>query len=318
MQCSVGDRLRVCIKRYMRPSTLDSSASQFAPPTEVRDDSQSTLVAIQPSGSRPPLYLVHNICGGIDCYKVLAKALGSDQPIYAFRHASDDSEHGLGIRELASIYIRDLLAFDPAGPHLLGGYSFGGLVAFEMAQQLEARGQRPAMVLMLDTWLPSYRTTLSVGEQAQIFSRNARALGFKYIWGKIVNKRHYWQRLAKNEVLRFAGWAYKRIGCNPPAIVREARVERINFGSLWAYRPTHYAGYVLHMFCKDRQETLSKRGDPYLGWGILKDAQLEMYPIPFDHSSFLKEPSTFAIAQHLQSSVPSGTSLVAGLKFASK
>jgi thioesterase domain-containing protein len=248
----------------------------------------------------------------------LAKALGPDQPIYAFRHASQESEHGLGVRELASIYIRDLLAFDRTGPHLLGGYSFGGLVAFEMAQQLEARGQRPAMVVMLDTWLPSYRTTLSLGEQAQIFSRNAKALGLKYIWGKILNKRHYWQRLAKNESLRIAGWACKRIAFNPPRLVREARFERVNFGSLQAYRPAYYAGYVLHMFCKDRQETLSKRGDPYLGWGILKDAQLEMYPIPFDHSSLLKEPSTFLIAQHLQNILPPTGSLVVGSKFASK
>jgi thioesterase domain-containing protein len=301
----------------MRPLTLDS-APQFAPATEVRDESQSTLVAIQPGGTRPPLYLVHNVCGGIDCYKVLSKALGPDQPVYAFRHAFDESERELGIQELASIYIRDLLAFDHTGPHLLGGYSFGGLVAFEMAQQLEARGQRPAMVVMLDTWLPSYRTTLSVGEQAQIFSRNARALGLKYIWGKIVNKRHYWQRLAKNEFLQIAGWAFKRIGCNPPAIVREARVERVNMGSLWAYRPAYYAGYVLHMFCKDRQETLSKRGDPYLGWGILKDAHLEMYPIASDHSSLLKEPSTFLIAQYLQNILSPGASLVVGSKFASK
>jgi thioesterase domain-containing protein len=303
----------------MRPITLDSSAPQLAPATEIRDESQSTLVAIQPGGTRPALYLVHNICGGIECYDVLAKALGPDQPIYAFRHASYESEHGLGVQELASIYIRDLLAFDPTGHHLLGGYSFGGLVAFEMAQQLEAIGQRPAMVVMLDTWLPSYRTTLSLGEQAQIFSQNARALGLKYIWGKILNKRHYWQRLAKNEFLRIAGWACKRIGCNPPRLVREARVERVNFESLQTYRPAHYAGYVLHMFCKDRQETLSKRGDPYLGWGILKDAQFEMYPIPFDHSSLLKEPSTFLIAQHLQNILPPSVSMAAaGSKFASK
>ena len=75
-------------------------------------------------------------------YEQLSKALGPDQPFYAFQSPllfnADTRE--TSIEELASIYVKELRAFSPEGPYILGGLSFGGLVAFEMAQQLYAQG----------------------------------------------------------------------------------------------------------------------------------------------------------------------------------
>ncbi|HUB30991.1 MAG TPA: thioesterase domain-containing protein [Terracidiphilus sp.] len=266
---------------------------------------QSTLVPIQPSGRRPPLYLVHEIFGGVRCYEDLARALGPDQPLYAFRSASEDAGHAYGIEEMASIYVRDLEAFDPAGPHVIGGYSFGGLIAFEMARQLEAKGQSPALVVMLDTFLPGYRTSVCFQRKANLFWENARAEGFRYVARKARNKRDYWARIGKNKLLCVAGSVLESIGCPRPRRVRKALEEKKNFCELASYSPGPYGGSVLHIFCKHRQDILGKsEDDPYFGWGILDCSGFEMCPIPTDHSSLLSEPSLSIVAQNLTRKLP--------------
>jgi thioesterase domain-containing protein len=266
---------------------------------------KTTVVPIQSSGRRPPLYLVHEIFGGTQCYDALAQALGPDQPLYAFRSASEDAEHACGIEEMASIYVRDLKAFDPGGPHLIGGYSFGGLIAFEMARQLEAESQNPALVVMLDTFLPGYRTSVAFQRKANLFWENARVEGFRYVARKARNKRDYWARIAKNKFLCVAGSALESMGCPRPRRVRKALEERKNFSELAAYSPGPYAGSVLHIFCKHRQDILGKsEDDPYFGWGILDCSGFEMCPIPTDHSSLLSEPSLSMVAQALNRKLP--------------
>jgi thioesterase domain-containing protein len=267
--------------------------------------SKSTLVPIQEAGTRPPLYLVHEIFGRTDCYDELAEVLGPDQPVYAFRSASEEAERALGIDEMASIYVRELEAFDPVGPHLIGGYSFGGLIAFEMARQLQAKAQTPALVVMLDTFLPGHRTAVPFKDKARLFWQNAKAQGLRYVARKANNKRQYWARITKNKFLCAAGSVCERVGAHRPRRVRKAQEERLNFCELATYHPGPYAGSVLHIFCKHRQDILGKsEDDPYFGWGVLDCSGFEMCPIPSDHTSLLSEPSLSMVAETLIRKLP--------------
>jgi amino acid adenylation domain-containing protein len=115
-----------------------------------------SLVAIQPSGSLPPLYCAHACGGNVLIYRTLARFLNRlmpDQPIYGLQAQGLD---GKGtplsrIEDMAAHYIKEVRAHQPEGPYYLLGDTWGGLIVFEMAQQLHRQGQRVALVAMLDT-----------------------------------------------------------------------------------------------------------------------------------------------------------------------
>ncbi len=113
----------------------------------------SPLVAIQPHGARPPLFCVHSAGGGVMGYLSLARHLGPDQPLYGLQdplHARGGHSH-IPIEELASVYVDAVRAHQPHGPYHLLGWSFGGVVAYEMAQQLARAGEEVALLGLLDT-----------------------------------------------------------------------------------------------------------------------------------------------------------------------
>jgi amino acid adenylation domain-containing protein len=116
----------------------------------------STLVPLQPKGEKPPLFFIHPIGGDVFCYSDLAKCLGNDQPFYGLQCQSfiaqeDDFET---ITEIAKRYIDLILKKNPHGPFHIGGWSLGGLIAFEMACQLELRSVFAASLTMIDTAHP--------------------------------------------------------------------------------------------------------------------------------------------------------------------
>src|SRR5207237_6249252 len=117
--------------------------------------SSSALAALQSSGSKPPLLLVHGAGGGILWgYANLAAHLGSDQPVYAIEPRANQKETAT-VADMASRYIKELRNLQPGGPYYLGGYCFGGYVAYEMARQLRTEGETVALVLLIDCAAPN-------------------------------------------------------------------------------------------------------------------------------------------------------------------
>ena len=127
----------------------------------LREKSQppraTSIVEIQPQGSRPPLMLVHGAGGGMFWgYTTLAHHLGTDQPVYAFKSRGvDGCDELASIEDLARHYIADLRAFQPRGPYCLGGYCFGGNVAYEMARELRAQGEKVALLALINCMPPN-------------------------------------------------------------------------------------------------------------------------------------------------------------------
>lgn len=113
----------------------------------------SSLVPIQPNGSRQPFFCVHGMGGNVVGLQALSRHLGSDQPFYGLQAQGLDGEHRCltRVEDMASHYIREIRAVDPHGPYFLGGLSFGGWVALEMAIQLQAKGEPVEFVALLDS-----------------------------------------------------------------------------------------------------------------------------------------------------------------------
>lgn len=113
------------------------------------------VVPLQPDGDKRPLFLIHAGGGYVFFYRALAARLAPDQPVYAIRAATrrDNAAHRFdranSIRELAARYVDEIRVVQPEGPYLLGGACLGGVVAFEMAQQLRVRGESVAAPILL-------------------------------------------------------------------------------------------------------------------------------------------------------------------------
>ncbi|MGA3164142.1 MAG: amino acid adenylation domain-containing protein [Verrucomicrobiota bacterium] len=118
---------------------------------------QSSLVPLQPGGSKRSLFLVHPAGGHVFPYIHLAQLLGSDQPCYGLqaRGLENGQDPHSRIEDMAAWYIQALQTVQPTGPYLLGGWSMGGVVAFEMAQQLHSQGQQVALLALLDGRIPT-------------------------------------------------------------------------------------------------------------------------------------------------------------------
>jgi thioesterase domain-containing protein len=118
-------------------------------------DRPTALVALQAEGDRVPVYLVHPAAGTVSCYRDLARRIGARQPCYAFRAPAVE---GAGpwptsVPEIASRYLDELRRHQPDGPYRLGGWSFGGIVAVEMALKLTRSGAEVEAPILVDSYL---------------------------------------------------------------------------------------------------------------------------------------------------------------------
>jgi pimeloyl-ACP methyl ester carboxylesterase len=143
-----------------------SLATLFAGPTierlanalqaEEASSSRAPLIAVQAAGSRQPFFYLHGTwnSGAFYCFP-LARRLGEDQPFYALEpYHFDGLQVEPTLEDMAAAHIQSLRSVQPEGPYLLGGFCNGGLVAYEMARQLQAQGQRVDLLVLIDPAYP--------------------------------------------------------------------------------------------------------------------------------------------------------------------
>ncbi|MQA25135.1 MAG: hypothetical protein GEU94_06630, partial [Micromonosporaceae bacterium] len=118
----------------------------------------SPVTPIAVAGDRPPLFFVHPVGGAVTPYARLASLLGDDQPFYGLEDPGlNQGASATSLPDAAARYVAAIREVQPKGPYHLGGWSFGGAAALEMACQLRAAGEQVALVAALDTGLPAER-----------------------------------------------------------------------------------------------------------------------------------------------------------------
>lgn len=148
-------------------------------------------------GPRTPFFLVAGMFGNVLNLRHLAQLLGGDRPFYGLQARGllgDDAPHD-DFTEAASDYIAEMRQVQPQGPYLLGGFSGGGLIAWEIARQLEAAGEDVPLLVLLDTPVP-LRPALTRTDKALIKLAELRARGPGYLldWARA---RVEWKRLQR-------------------------------------------------------------------------------------------------------------------------
>jgi amino acid adenylation domain-containing protein len=121
---------------------------------EVASMPPGGVVPIQPKGRRRPLFCVHPSGGLVHCYVDLARLLGPEQPVLGLQAPDIEGSHRIAstIEEMAGWYVANLMATQSTGPYQITGLSMGGVVAYEMARQLEAAGEEVRFLALLDTY----------------------------------------------------------------------------------------------------------------------------------------------------------------------
>ncbi len=114
------------------------------------------LVPIETRGTRPPSFWVHGAPGEVSWVVRLSEALGPDYPVFGIeaQGVGDGAPPQRSIARMAQRYVEAMRRQQPEGPYRLGGYSGGGVIAFEMVRQLQAAGQEVERLVLLDAWAP--------------------------------------------------------------------------------------------------------------------------------------------------------------------
>ncbi len=246
----------------------------------------SCLVPIQTSGSKPPFFCIHGINGGVVRFHDLSRHLGSDQPFYALQAQGLDTRYPCHTRteDMAALYLGEIRKIQPHGPYLVGGYSFGGAIAFEIAQQLAAQGEQDALVVLFDTNFPMSNGASSQSTFLTLlqFFRTPAAQMPRYIWRILtVPKRAVHRRL---HVARLPRDAKK---------VRSACLQAEE-----NYKPQPFSGRVI--LFRSTHKPLGQVVDPRAEWERYAARGLEICEVPGNHENILLEPQVRFVAQQLK------------------
>jgi len=266
----------------------------------------SSLIAIQSNGSKPPLFCIHVLGRGLKFYRPLAHHLGSEQPVYGLAAQIMDKKYAPKnrVEDLATHYIKEMQILQPEGPYFLAGVSFGGSVAFEMAQQLVAQGQKVALLALLDTYSSEALKPMPSSDRLSAHWSNFLQLGPIYLLEKVKeNVKGKIQRFNDklNHSLNEIGCKlYLGIGRSLPNNLQDFTFQQENIQASRNYVPQVYPGRVTLFRSRDQIIGVSSYGDPQLGWGELAAGGLEFHEVPGTHLGMLQEPHVQVLAEKLK------------------
>jgi amino acid adenylation domain-containing protein/FkbM family methyltransferase len=271
-------------------------------------DSWSSLVALQPHGSKPPLFWIH----GENSNAFLPRHLGPEQPLYGVLHQSRDGKRAryTRVEDIAAHYLTEIRSVQPRGPYFLGGFCIGGTLAFEMAQQLHRQDQKVALLILLDATTPgSFRVSPDSPGPLRNFTpfreevdRHVRNLALveprvkpTYVLQQV--KRGVQGMGEKVSEIAKRG-AYKvclGIGYPLPPTLQYLYRADLYLKAEQKYEAQRYRGPVIVF------ETEGRSRDPRLVWGRLAGGGLEVIEVPGKHTEIVfKEAQIESLAKQLK------------------
>jgi acyl transferase domain-containing protein/thioesterase domain-containing protein len=250
-----------------------------------------------------PFFLVAGMFGNVLNLRHLAHLLGEDRSFYGLqaRGLYGDMEPHATFEEAARDHIAELRTVQPKGPYLLGGFSGGGLTAFEMARQLRAQGEEVGLLVLLDTPLPR-RPQLTAMDRVRIQAQNLSRQGLGYVGAWFRNRvRWEWEQFRRR-----MGWL---VDSDDADRFQSAAVGKAFRAALVRYQMVpETVDALLFRPALDRHHRLG--GGRYASWAreiVAHDnfwspfvRRLDVVEVPGDHDSMVLEPNVRALAQELR------------------
>ncbi|KDB53387.1 hypothetical protein X805_09720 [Sphaerotilus natans subsp. natans DSM 6575] len=298
--------------------TIETVARLLADPENDSTHAEPTLVPLSSRGPGLPLHCVPG-AGGYPLYlHALARELGDDRPVFGLQATGLDGRtppHAT-VEAAAAHHLGAIRQVQPRGPYLLGGHSFGGKVAFEMARQLRQAGEAVAGVVLLDVtapgdahtdppvpdwddarWLVALATAFGTmaGQRCTLGVQTLRALD------AAAQMQAFQRELERMELLP------------PQSDPRQARgwVEVFRSQLLMRYQPAGQADFPLLLLKAadpmprepDQGEALPQQHDAFLGWQRWSDRPVERIEVPGTHLTMMSRPHVEVLAEHLRAAL---------------
>jgi len=260
-----------------------------------------SLVPIKPSGNKMPLYIVHGAGLNVLLFNTLASGMDADQPVYGLqaKGLNGIDEPLSNIVDIAAHYNAAIMAQNPTGPYALAGYSFGGIIAFEMAKQLEEQGKQVKMLAMFDTYAyrsPYFDPWLKMQVKRGKFF--ARKLAYNLTFpngfvntmvhtGKVTKRgliKIFWKLFKDDKQEGFFGYANK--------------IDEMNVLAEKLYK-LEARNITIELF-RAEDRTFYLDDFEYLGWKPYALKGVNVHKIPGGHNSIFKAPNDKIFASILQ------------------
>ncbi|WP_018654036.1 type I polyketide synthase [Actinomadura flavalba] len=272
---------------------------------------RQTVRPLHPHGSARPIFIAHPAGGTTACYRQLVDLLGPDQPVYGLERFEDAPS----VEERAARYVAALLDAQPHGAFRLGGWSFGGVLAYETARQLTAAGREVEFVALFDAGLP-----LAVDDESATLAVRFAAFA-DYInetYGLSVDLDAA-ELSGLDEEAQFAivmERAAPLVDHIPPAALTHQLTSHQDTRSLEAYEPGGYDGRVILYYAPEETPWSVKDAryvlDGTNGFGEIC-SDLEIVTIPgVHHLNLLDPPGVDVLATDLRRRLEAGAAHEAG------
>ncbi|MET0342148.1 MAG: amino acid adenylation domain-containing protein [Polyangiales bacterium] len=294
---------------------------------EATQREPSCLVPLTPTDERgrPPVFCVHPVGGNVLCYVALARRLGTDQPFYGLsaRGLDGRAPPHTSVVEMAAAYASEIVAAQPYGKVHLAGWSFGGIVAVEVARQLHAAGRDVAPVVVMDT-IASVRFQVQPSEDdlfecvaMELFGAGLDEGGFDEILdrGAALSQAERFARLTASARAR----GILPEGADATSLEHVFAVIQSNIRAAYDHVPLRFAGEIVLLRCLDAMPARLKRlhdmvgsahDDAQNGWSALCQ-KLEVLPVHGDHLTIVFEPHVGQVAATLRRIVDASLEQVA-------
>ncbi|MDZ8258877.1 non-ribosomal peptide synthetase [Nostoc sp. ChiQUE01b] len=251
----------------------------------------SALVPIKTNGNQPPLFCVHPGGGNVLCYHHIAYYLSTEQPFYGLQSVGLNPENQLhtSIEQMANHYIQELQTVQPHGPYFLSGWSFGGLVAFEMAQQLSQQGEQIALLALLDTSPPVLMIKESIDYAfllVELFKEHLDLCLEELRQFAPEEQINYVAEQAKQKNIVLEGFDFEQA----PLILK---ISQINAQAIQNYKAQRYLGSMVLFKANETDADFES------GW-IQLVQHLETVVVPGNHLNMVKLPHVQILVQKLE------------------
>lgn len=300
-------RQRISPTSHNAQSTLVNENTQESPletnPDKLIKEVRSPLVPLTLGGSKQPFFCVHPMFGVVFPYLELAHHLKCDRSLYGLQPLGlDGTSAPLNtIEAIAAYYIQAIQILQPQGPYFLGGWSFGGLVAFEMAQQLTQTGQEISLLAILDTPAPDNKPSVCQSLKFLLGTAIWSTLPFLLDYGTIATNK------IQSQNPWFSRWQWSAIANLIPeesrlklldesAISPMLKIVYANAQAAYRYKPQNYSKRITLFKVAEQSDTNKQNSS--LGWSELA-SDLQVHQIPGNHLSLLKQPHVQILAEKL-------------------
>ncbi len=309
---------RISLGMLFQSSTVERLAGLLR--QDERPERSYSVIEVQANGQRPPLFCVPGAGTEVLYLRHLAGHLGNDQPLCALQAhqpATDSAEPSmLTVERVAGRFVRDIRSVQPTGPYHLAGHSFGGVLAYEAAQQLTAQGQQVALLALFDTECPActenrrWSRLLALPWRLRQFVSILSGLD-RSEWWRYATTRS--QIVVQNAARRIWGVADRLpsslasyvLRSRPPIETEHARAKAIDATMLGHYRPRPYSGRLTYFWAANGPRR-PRAHDSRSGWKDLATGGIDTYTVPGDHSTMLLDPLVRRLAAKLSGILDGG------------